>query len=41
MLYSQDNHHPTRIRKTDEILADELDFEDIKFPVTIKRYLLK
>ena len=29
-------HHPTRIRKIDEILADELDFENIKFPVKIK-----
>ena len=29
-------HHPARIRKIDEILADELDFENIKFPVKIK-----
>ena len=29
-------HHPTRIRKIDEILADELDFENIKFLVKIK-----
>ena len=28
--------HPARIRKIDEIVADELDFEDIKFPVKIK-----
>ena len=30
------DHHPARIRKTDEILADELNFEGIKFPVKIK-----
>ena len=28
--------HPARIRMIDEILADELDFEDIKFPARIK-----
>ena len=30
------DQHPARIRKNDEILADELDFEDIKYPVNIK-----
>ena len=30
------DHHLARIRKIDEILADELDFEGIKFPVKIK-----
>ena len=30
------DHHPERIRKTDEILADELDFKDVKSPVKIK-----
>ena len=34
-LHSADSH-PARIRKTDEELADELDFEEIKFPVKIK-----
>ena len=29
-------HHPAKTRKTDEMLADELDLEDIKFPVKIK-----
>ena len=29
-------HHPARIRKIDGILADELDFENIKFSVKIK-----
>ena len=29
-------HHPVRIRKTGEILADQLDFEDISFPIKIK-----
>ena len=30
------DHPPTRIRKMDEILADELDFVDLKFPGKIK-----
>ena len=30
------DHHPARITKISEILADELDFEDTKFPVKIK-----
>ena len=34
-LHSADSH-PARIRNTDEELADELDFEEIKFPVKIK-----
>ena len=31
------DHHSTRIRKIDEVLPDELDFEDIKLPVKIRR----
>ena len=31
-----EDHHPSRIRKIDEILAYELDFEDIKFPVKLR-----
>ena len=31
-------HHPTRIRKIDEILADELDFENIKFLSKLKTF---
>ena len=30
------DHHAVRIRKIDEILTDELYFEDIKSPVKIK-----
>ena len=30
------DHHQARIRNIDEILADELDFEDIEFPIKIK-----
>ena len=30
-------HHSTRIRKIDEVLPDELDFEDIKLPVKIRK----
>ena len=30
------DHHPGRIRKIGEILADELDFKDLKCPVKIK-----
>ena len=30
------DHHLARVRKIDEILADKLDFEDIKHPVNIK-----
>ena len=30
------DHNPGRTRKIDEILADKLDFEDIKVPVKIK-----
>ena len=30
------HHHLVRIRMIAEILADKLDFEDIKFPVTFK-----
>ena len=33
---NQADHHPARIRKIGEILAAELDFEDIKFPVKVK-----
>ena len=33
-LHSAD--HPARIRKIDKLFGDELDFEDIKFPVKIK-----
>ena len=29
------DHHSARIRKIDELLGDESDFEDIKFPVKI------
>ena len=34
-LHSKD-HHPARIKKTDELPGDELDFEDINFTVKIK-----
>ena len=30
------NHHPAKIRKVDKLFADELDLEDIKFPVKVK-----
>ena len=30
------NHHPARIRKADRSFGDELDFEDIKFPIKIR-----
>ena len=30
------DRHPAKLRKTDEILADALDFEHIIFPVKIK-----
>ena len=30
------DHHSTRIRKSDEKLADKLHFEDRKFPVKIE-----
>ena len=30
------NHNPARIRNIDEILADELDYEDTKYPDNIK-----
>ena len=30
------DHHPARIRKTDKLFGDELDFEDITSPVKIK-----
>ena len=40
VVYSQilnpAEHHPARITKIDEILGDELDFEEVKFPVKIK-----
>ena len=40
MVYSQILHpvdyHPARIRVMDEILANKLNFEDIKFPVKIE-----
>ena len=34
-LYPAD-HISSRIRKSDKLFGDELDFEDIKFPVKIK-----
>ena len=30
------NHNPRRIKKADKLFGDELDLEDIKFPVKIK-----
>ena len=35
------DHHSTRIRKIDEVLPDELDFEDIKLPVKILKKKFK
>ena len=30
------NHHPAKIRKVDKLFPDELDLEDMKFPVKVK-----